>query len=155
MNKKLKTIIIIICSLLLILALIFVIRASKSEDESYKKNNYKFLNSSKDLPGTKLVKNDKLASEHCLNGICLVDTVIHDNSPLGVVTYTIINKSGENASDVIKMHFTSGDLLVAYSISKDEKISSSSQYNNLDLSKEEDFTLVELTSEEKSKINVQ
>ena len=96
--KEHRNIVIIIVSVLLVLLIIIAIILATKGHKNLKKmpNEYIIQEREVELPGTKVVSNDNLNSEQCLDGICVSNVVIHSTTDQGRVECTITNKSDNN-----------------------------------------------------------
>jgi hypothetical protein len=158
MKKNLKkyrfliTGIIIIVFLLSLLVISF--NGNLKEDGDY--NQYKISSEKKEIPGTEIITSETLSSEHCNGDICVSDLVIHNNNGLGRAEYTVTNKGNMEASGYLKLNFGDKSITIFYqNVAPSKSTKNISQFNNLDFSGVTDYSLDELSKEEKDKIKVQ
>lgn len=126
----------------------------KKEDDDY--NKYKISNEKKDISGTTIITSDTLSSEHCNGDICVSDLVIHNNgNGLGRAEYKITNKGSEEASGYLKINFGEKGFVVFYQhLAPSKSTNNMSQFNGLDFNDVSDYSLDELSKEEKEKIKI-
>ena len=118
-------------------------------------NKYKISSKHKEIPGTDIINSDTLTSEHCLNDICVSNLVIYNNS-FGRMEYKVTNKGSKEATGYLKINFGEKSIIIYYqNIAPNKSVNSYSQFSGEDYSGVIDYSLEELTKEEKDKINVQ
>ena len=150
--KKHKILIIIISIIILIIVGVILFLTYGGHD-SGRGNHYIIDDEVIELPGTVTYKNEALASEHCLNGICISDAVFYYNDEFGRVEYKITNNSNKKKSGYLRMIFKDQTLLVRYKdLEPNKTVESKSQYVGIEITDKSDYKLEELTKEEISKI---
>ena len=143
--------------LLIIMVVIFIITVILSVitydennlEEDTVKNNYIISEKVVEMPGTKIITNDNMKAEHCLNDICLTNTTFYNNDKVGRVECMIINKTSEVKSGYLKLLVDGKSLVLSYSElepQKEELVTI--RYKGADFSSVEDFTLSKLSRQE-------
>lgn len=154
-KKLIAVLLILILAIILIVLGIFVSKRdiNSKEDNLIEQNFYDISSDKGELPGNITITNDAMKAAHCLNDICIEDVVVYNADSIGRVDYTIINNSNNVASGYLKMNFSTGSVIIAYSsLSVGKKEESTSQYNGFDINNTFDYTLEELNEADLEKI---
>ena len=152
-NKRIMIILFIIFLLLLFFAFSF-----QEIFMNHKKNHSEFQEFSddvKELNGTKVYSNDQLTKEHCLGDICVYDVSFRYVNQIQVVDYTIKNRSKKTLTGDLYMHYGDEKILLSYySLKPGKTVKRSFQMFGSNFVEQEDYTLSELTDEERKAIQV-
>ena len=151
-NKILIIIIAIVISVIIGLILFFTSGNGKETPG----NSYIFSTEKSEIPGTITYSNEKLASKHCLNDVCISDVVFYYKDDQGRVEYKITNNSSnyrKAKSGYLKMVFDDKSLLVVYNnLRSGVTVKSQAQYMGMEIKNKEDYKLEKLTKKEISKL---
>ena len=150
--KEHRNIVIIIVSVLLVLLIIIAIILATKGHKNLKKmpNEYIIQEREVELPGTKVVSNDNLNSEQCLDGICVSNVVIHSTADQGRVECTITNKSEKKKKGYLKLVFNDKKLVVSYAtLAVNDSTKAYAQFSGYSLQDVSDYSLEKVTKEEK------
>lgn len=148
-TENMKIIIIILSILILLLIIIGLIFAAKTTKDRNDQTDYTFSNEVVELPGTKILKSDKLAEEHCLDNICVSDVIIYTVNNEGRMECNITNKSNDTKSGYLRLKFNKESLIISYQdLSPDSSSKATAQYTNKKIDNINDYSLEKLTKEE-------
>ena len=149
-NENMKSIIIVLSILILILIIGALVLIGKSN-----KNGYANIIESEvvEFPGTKVISNDNLKKEHCLNDICVSDVNIYKVDNKGRLECKVENKSEQTRSGYLKLKFQETSFTIAYRDLKPGIFEKSiAQFTNKKITDTTDYVLEELTKEEEKSI---
>lgn len=155
MNKRKKMVIVIPIIVLAFLLLIIGIcyAGSNGSKKDPLENQYRISDNVVELSGTEIIENDNLTAEHCLGDICVKDVTIYQAGNEGRIEYTIINKGSNEATDILKLNFGDTFTYISFTILQPGKsVKSRTFFRNGDYSNVTDYTLENLTEEEKESI---
>lgn len=152
--KKYRFLITGIVIIVFLLSLVILSLNNNKEVDDY--NEYRISNEKKEIPGTEIITSDTLSAEHCNGDICVSDLIIHNNNGLGRAEYKVTNKGEKEATGYLKINFGEKGFIIYYqNVAPSKSTKNVSQFNNLDFSDVSDYSLDELSNEEKEKINMQ
>lgn len=146
---------IIIVSVLLIFLLALAVILSTKKKQSFKamNNNYEIIEKEVELAGTKVVSNDNLSTEQCLNDICVSNVVIYSTTNQGRVECTITNKTEKEKSGYLKIVLGDKKLVLGYKkLAAGDSITTTSQFNGYSLQGIDNYSLEKLTKAERKTI---
>ena len=150
-NENMKLIIIVLSILILILIVLALVLISKGNNTSGSGN--RILDEVVELPGTKIITNDKLKQDHCLNDICVSDVKIYIIDNDGRLECKVVNNSKKTKSGYFKLVFQSTSFIIAYRDLKPGIFEKSvAQFTNKKITDTSDYVLEELTKEEQKSI---
>lgn len=148
-KDNMKLIIIILSILILLLIIIGLVLISKSSKNEEGFNDYEISNEVVELPGTKVVKNDTLKEEHCIDKICVSDVVIYKTDKDGRVECNITNKNENTESGYLRLKFNEIHLIVAYkNVLSNSSSKAVAQYTNMDIKDIGNYSVEKLTKKE-------
>lgn len=146
---------IIITSALLIflLALMVILATKKHNVTKSMSNEYVISEENVELAGTKVVSNDNLSTEQCLNDICVSNVVIYSTTNQGRVECTITNKTEKEKSGYLKIVLGDKKLVLGYKkLAVGDSITTTSQFNGYSLQGIDNYSLEKLTKAERKAI---
>lgn len=146
--------IIITSALLLFLLALVVILATKKHNATKGMSNEYIINEEKvELAGTKVVSNDNLSAEQCLNDICVSNVVVYSTTSQGRVECTITNNSEKEKSGYLKIVLGDKKLVLGYKkLAVGDSITTTSQFNGYSLQDIDNYSLEKLTNSERKAI---
>ena len=151
-NKTVSTIIISVILILLITLLVLLLKKDKEKGEPFP-NNYIFENRVVELPGTKVVTNDDLNAEQCIDEICVSNVKIYSTKTEGRIECTVTNKGEQTKSDYLRVIFGDKGVVIHYTnVNPGESKETVAQFRNGSLQDAANFTLEKLTKKEKKAI---
>lgn len=152
-NKRVLIIILVII-VVFVLLLIFVRNIFTRRVEDYH-SYYNFASDTVEIKGSKKYSTDQLSMPHCLKDICISEVVFtYVNNDYGI-QYVIRNNSSKKASGYLYMNYGDSRILLSYSSvepGKTKRLSTSVHGREFKIY--DDYSLSELTEEEKNKIRV-
>lgn len=153
-SKNWIVLIIALLVLAFVVILLSIISYNKKIDENAnKQNNYQIENKVVEMPGTKIIKNDKLNEEHCYKDLCVSNVIFYENKDGGRVEATIKNNSNITKSGYLKMNVNNTYLVLVYkNIDSMESKKIVSRYREIVFDSIDDYTLEGLTKKERSSI---
>ena len=156
-KKNKKYILIGLIVLLIIIGLVFIfgkknIREAKDNDS----NVYKFAKSTDNGVEVAHYSTDSMKSEHCLDGVCVSGVEFYYVDDRGKIDYTITNKNSSKVSGYLKADFGFTSITIPYNdLEPNKTYEKSSYYDNVRFDFVDDYKLLALTDQEKSKIIVE
>lgn len=152
-EKRINNIMLIIAALIVICIATIIVsvvsyRRNNPQDNTHK-NNYDISEKVIEMPGTKIITNDNMKAEHCLNDICLTNATFYSNGKVGRVECIIINKTSEVKSGYLKLLVNGKNLILSYdNLEPQSEKKAIIRYKGADLSSVEDYTLSNLSDQE-------
>lgn len=156
-KEKSNLLIIIVSILIIILIVLGLVLITKHRNKSSNEDmssEYIFKDTVVELAGTKIISNDKLKVEHCLNDICISNMKVYSTENEGRIECTITNKTNETKSGYFKVIFGKKVVLVGYNeLMPDTSTKKVSEFVGFSLQDANDYKLEKLSKEEKKSIN--
>ena len=150
-NENMNLIIIVLSILILILIILSLVLISKSNSTTGSENI--ILDEVVELPGTKIISNEKLKQEHCLNDVCVSEVSIYKVGNDGRLECKVENKSEKIKTGYFKLVFESTSFIIAYRDLKPGIFEKSvAQFTNKKITDTSDYVLEELSKEEQKSI---
>ena len=152
-TENMRIIIIILSILILLLIIIGLVLITNSTKDKNDQTDYTISNEVVELPGTKVLKSDKLAEEHCLDNICVSDVIIYTVNNEGRMECNITNKSNDTKSGYLRLKFNKESLIISYQdLLPDSSSKATAQYTNKKINDVDDYSLEKLTNEEQKSL---
>ena len=153
-NNKMVLISIAIVVFLILLVLIVALAVRSHPAPKYNENSgYTFIDSTVETPGSEVYTNDQIKAEHCLGDICLTDVKVYYVNESGRLDCKITNKGNSKATGYLKINLGFTSLIIAYkNLEAGGTADTSASFYNVKFKQFADYSLSELSKEDKSKI---
>ncbi len=153
-NNK-RTIVILVIVLLLVVCSVVIFKKISVKPTELHSEFYEFSSDEKEISGTQRYSNDLLTSEHCIGDICVRDVTFHYVNKIQKIEYVILNNGKKKATGYLYMKYGNHKILLSYSsLEPGKTVKNTSQLFGVEFEQHDDYTLSELTEEEKAAIHI-